>query len=70
MGTGLMDTICPPSTEFAAYNKIRAPKQIAIYPDYGHEAIPGWSDLAFGFIRGVKDLDVTSPTTTRMNAHG
>ena len=22
MGVGLMDTICPPSTQFAAYNKI------------------------------------------------
>lgn len=23
MGVGLMDTVCPPSTQFAAYNKIR-----------------------------------------------
>ena len=31
MVTGLMDTICPPSTQFAAYNKIAAPKQMDIY---------------------------------------
>jgi cephalosporin-C deacetylase len=55
MGTGLMDTICPPSTQFAAYNKIQSPKRMVVYPDYGHEAIPGWDDLAFGFL-----LDVTA----------
>jgi cephalosporin-C deacetylase len=53
MGTGLMDTICPPSTQFAAYNKIRSPKQMAIYPDYGHEDILGWKDLVFDFLRRV-----------------
>ena len=37
MAVGLMDTICPPSTQFAAFNKIVAPKELAIYPDYGHE---------------------------------
>jgi cephalosporin-C deacetylase len=54
MGTGLMDTVCPPSTQFAAYNKIEAPKDVLIYPDYGHEVpIPGWADRAFAFLRGV-----------------
>jgi len=33
----LMDTICPPSTVFAAYNHLDAPKQIAIYDYNGHE---------------------------------
>jgi cephalosporin-C deacetylase len=32
---GLMDTICPPSTVFAAYNRIEAPKEIRIY-DFNH----------------------------------
>ncbi len=27
-GIGLMDTICPPSTQFAAYNKIVSPKSM------------------------------------------
>lgn len=39
--TGLMDTICPPSTQFAAYNAISAPKEHKIYPDFGHESMPG-----------------------------
>ena len=40
-GIGLMDTICPPSSQFAAYNKITAPKSQVIYPDFGHENLPG-----------------------------
>ena len=32
LSVGLMDDVCPPSTVFAAYNAIDAPKQIAVYP--------------------------------------
>lgn len=48
--TGLMDTVCPPSTQFAAYNKIRSKKRMIIYPDYGHENIPGVNDEIFTFL--------------------
>jgi len=41
MFTGLMDNICPPSSQFAAYNKIESEKQVIIYPDFGHEYLPG-----------------------------
>ena len=50
MFTGLMDTVCPPSTQFAAYNKITAPKNVVIYPDFGHEGLPGSSDRTFDFL--------------------
>jgi len=50
---GLMDTICPPSTQFAAYNKITSKKSVAIYPDYGHESLRGHSDLIFEFLMGL-----------------
>ena len=50
MGVGLMDEVCPPSTQFAAYNKIAAPKSLAIYPDYGHEPLPGHTDSVFQFL--------------------
>ncbi len=49
-GIGLMDTICPPSTQFAAYNKIISKKSMAIYPDYGHENLPGHQDRVFQFM--------------------
>ena len=32
-----MDTICPPSTVFAAYNEIAAGKDIAVHPFTGHD---------------------------------
>jgi len=53
MTVGLMDTICPPSTQFAAYNKIRSPKQMLLYPDYGHEGLPGLSDRIFEFMAAM-----------------
>jgi len=46
----LMDNICPPSTQFAVYNKIRSVKQAAVYPDFGHENTPGFQDRAFNFL--------------------
>jgi cephalosporin-C deacetylase len=49
MGTGLMDNICPPSTQFAAYNKMHCEKDVVIYPDFGHENLPGFNDQAFEF---------------------
>lgn len=47
---GLMDTICPPSSQFAAYNKISGPKSMLIYPDFGHEGLPGVDDKIFQFL--------------------
>ena len=45
MYTGFMDDICPPSTQFAAYNKIPGDrKTFVLYPDFGHEMLPGCSD--------------------------
>ena len=50
MPIGLMDTVCPPSTQFAAYNRITSPKNLLIYPDYGHEGLPGSTDRIFDFL--------------------
>jgi len=52
MACGLMDEVCPPSTQFAAYNKITSKKDVAIYPDFGHENLAGWNDLSFMFLAG------------------
>jgi cephalosporin-C deacetylase len=45
MQTGLMDNVCPPSTQFAAYNKISSKKDVLIYPDYGHEGLKDAADV-------------------------
>lgn len=50
MAVGLMDPVCPPSTQFAAYNKIRSAKRTVIYPDFEHEHLPGYSDIEYEFI--------------------
>ncbi|MEK8129343.1 acetylxylan esterase [Paenibacillus filicis] len=50
IGVGLMDTICPPSTQFAAINKMKAPVQTEIYPDFGHEGLPGMHDKIIRFL--------------------
>lgn len=48
--TGLMDKICPASTQFAMYNKIMSKKNMLVYPDFGHEDIVGLSDKVFQWI--------------------
>lgn len=53
MATGLMDTTCPPSTQFAAYNKMNTEKQVVIYPDYGHERLRGHDEIIFEFMAGL-----------------
>jgi len=50
---GLMDTVCPPSSQFAVFNKIASAKSMVIYPDFGHEPLPGLNDKAFQFLKGM-----------------
>ena len=50
---GLMDTITPPSTYFSAYNKITGPKRHVIYPDFGHEGLPGSDDLIWEYFQDL-----------------
>ena len=50
---GLMDTICPPSCQFAAYNKITSPKKVIFYPDFAHEEAPGHWDNILRFLAGL-----------------
>lgn len=53
MSTGLMDTICPPSTQFAVYNRITSPKHMLVYPDFGHEDMPDGDELDMQFLLGL-----------------
>lgn len=50
MFTGLMDTTCPPSTQFAMYNKVNSEKNVVFFPEYGHEALKGAEDISFEFL--------------------
>jgi cephalosporin-C deacetylase len=51
--TALMDTSCPPSTVFAAYNQVIADKEIRVYPYNGHEG--GSSDQLLENLRYLQD---------------
>lgn len=53
MITGLMDTICPPSTQFAVYNKITSSKKMVLYPDFGHEGLPESGDIIYNYMMGL-----------------
>lgn len=44
-----IDSICPPSTQFAAYNAIQTDKELVLYPSHGHEGLPGSSEREFQF---------------------
>ena len=50
MQTGLMDTVTPPSSQFAAYNKIKSPKKVLFYPDFAHEEFPELWDIVLEFL--------------------
>jgi cephalosporin-C deacetylase len=50
MAVGLMDEVCPPSSQFAAYNRMSCPKSLVIYPDYAHEALPGLDDTIYEYL--------------------
>ena len=49
----LMDNVCPPSTQFAAYNKVTAKKSCEIYPNHAHEALPDAAELIYDFFKGL-----------------
>ncbi|MEW4371522.1 acetylxylan esterase [Paenibacillus kandeliae] len=48
---GLKDMVCLPETIFAAYNRIRAPKDIAVYPFDGHYVGPHHTRRTMEFLQ-------------------
>lgn len=46
----LRDDCCPPSTQFAIYNKIIADKKLNVYHDFSHELLRGCHDRILQFI--------------------
>ncbi|MFL0268629.1 alpha/beta fold hydrolase [Candidatus Clostridium radicumherbarum] len=49
----LLDNICPPSTQFAIYNRLCCKKELRIYSDFGHEALPMTNDAIFQFMSNL-----------------
>lgn len=53
MAVGLMDEICPPSSQFAAYNRMVCKKDLVIYPDFAHESLPGVDDMIYEYLAAL-----------------
>lgn len=51
MGVGLMDDVCPPHTNFAAYNQLNVPKEYLVYPWSGHGIDAEYHRLKYAWIR-------------------
>ncbi|NLT73058.1 MAG: acetylxylan esterase [Chloroflexi bacterium] len=60
MTVGLQDDICPPSTVYAAYNRILSPKEMRVYPYHNHEMVQAhWeTKLAWAhhYLKGLDTL--------------
>ncbi|MBN1400313.1 MAG: acetylxylan esterase [Anaerolineae bacterium] len=60
MDVGLQDDICPPSSVYAAYNKITAPKEMRVYPYHNHEIVEAHWDpkmrWAHHYLKGLDTL--------------
>ncbi len=56
MAAGLQDDVCPPHTNFAAYNQIKSDKNYEIYHDQGHSTPSEWNELRMKFYKKVLGL--------------
>ena len=50
MTISLNDRTCPPSTQFAIYNKLECEKSYRLYPDFGHDRLPGTDDAIYALL--------------------
>jgi cephalosporin-C deacetylase len=61
MNVGLLDDVCPPSTIYAVYNKIKSPKEMRVFPYHNHEGVDAlWEDKfrwAHYYLQGVNWLN-------------
>jgi cephalosporin-C deacetylase-like acetyl esterase len=51
MGVGLVDNVCPPHINFAAYNQVETPKEYVVYPLSGHGLPPDFYVKKMAWIR-------------------
>lgn len=51
MAAGLQDDVCPPHTNFAAYNQVTSEKKWYVFPDQGHSVPQNWNDIRMAFFR-------------------
>jgi len=58
MDVGLQDDVCPPSSVYAAFNKIAAPKEMKVYPYHNHGRVEDlWEDKLRWVHHYLKGMD-------------
>lgn len=57
MGVGLVDDVCPPHINFAAYNQVKSEKRYIVYPYAGHGLPEDFYEQRMKFIREKFGLD-------------
>lgn len=60
---GMMDTVCPPSTQFAAFNAVKSNKSMTIYPEFRHETYYGAADETARFLSWNEEIPVANPAS-------
>jgi cephalosporin-C deacetylase-like acetyl esterase len=51
MGVGLQDSICPPVTNFAVYNRLKGKREFLVYPEAKHYVNKEFHPLALNWMR-------------------
>ena len=51
MAVGLMDDVCPPHINFAAYNQLKVPKEYIVYPESGHGLPAEFNTVKYEWIK-------------------
>ena len=49
MSVGLQDDVCPPHTNFAAFNQVTSEKKYYVFPDQGHSLPANWNEIKMEF---------------------
>ena len=59
MAVGLMDDVCPPHINFAAYNQLKVPKEYIVYPESGHGLPAEFNAVKYEWIKKQFKMTLT-----------
>ena len=51
MCSGLLDDVCPPHINFAAYNNVKSKKEYVVFPNLGHAVSDDFNQFKMDWIR-------------------
>jgi cephalosporin-C deacetylase-like acetyl esterase len=57
MGIGVQDDVCPPHTNFAAYNQVKSEKRWMAFPEYGHSVGKEFYDESMSLFKKILKIE-------------